>query len=230
MIAQTQISRLDDALVSLLPKSLQSELGIRGGEHFGKSGNECLAERQNVYFDGVALRFGCQSANNASYASRIRLEFIFAATKTYWAATRFLSVRFRIIPPTQNLWQTFDVVDFFGVDLAREYHLISFSVIGVKHNTDCLARGHFGVSLVVVTDHHSLIVGELRQYLRGWIGYFGLAATKGIFASLDEWIRRRVRMCFWKKWRYTRTRIRKLEQLDLLLVERARAWLLEEEG
>ncbi len=28
------------------------------------------------------------------------------------------------------------------------------------------------------------------------MSYIGLAATKGIFASLDEWIRRRVRMCF----------------------------------
>ena len=52
-------------------------------------------------------------------------------------------------------------------------------------------------------------------YLRGWIGYFGLAATKGIFASLDEWIRRRVRMCFWKQWRLPRTRIRKLKQLGV---------------
>ena len=61
----------------------------------------------------------------------------------------------------------------------------------------------------------SRMLGELRQYLRGWIGYFGLAATKGIFASLDAWIRRRVRMCFWKQWRLPRTRVRKLKQLGV---------------
>jgi RNA-directed DNA polymerase len=59
------------------------------------------------------------------------------------------------------------------------------------------------------------LLGELRQYLRGWMGYFALAATKGIFASLDEWIRRRVRLCFWKRWRLPRTRIRKLKQLGV---------------
>ncbi len=59
------------------------------------------------------------------------------------------------------------------------------------------------------------MLGELRRYLRGWIGYFALAATKGIFAELDAWIRRRVRMCFWKQWRYPRTRIRKLKQLGV---------------
>ncbi len=61
----------------------------------------------------------------------------------------------------------------------------------------------------------SRMLDELRPYLRGWIGYFGLAASKGIFASLDEWIRRRVRMCFWKQWRLPRTRIRKLKQLGV---------------
>jgi RNA-directed DNA polymerase len=51
---------------------------------------------------------------------------------------------------------------------------------------------------------------ELNAYLRGWIGYFALADTKGIFSDLDGWIRRRVRMCYWKQWRRPRTRVRKL--------------------
>ena len=56
---------------------------------------------------------------------------------------------------------------------------------------------------------------ELGRYLRGWMGYFGLAVTKSVFSRFDEWIRRRVRMCYWKQWRYPRTRIRKLVQLGV---------------
>ncbi len=59
------------------------------------------------------------------------------------------------------------------------------------------------------------MIGELSRYLRGWMGYFGLAATKGLFADLDEWIRRRVRMCYWKQWHLPRTRIRKLIELGV---------------
>ncbi len=59
------------------------------------------------------------------------------------------------------------------------------------------------------------MVGELSRYLRGWTGYFALACTKNVFARLDEWIRRRVRMCYWKQWLYARTRIRKLMQLGV---------------
>ena len=30
---------------------------------------------------------------------------------------------------------------------------------------------------------------------------------------LDEWLRRRIRMCYWKQWRYTRTKVRNLLKL-----------------
>jgi RNA-directed DNA polymerase len=51
---------------------------------------------------------------------------------------------------------------------------------------------------------------ELCTYLRGWINYFALAGPERLFGELDEWIRRRVRMCYWKQWKRPRTRIRKL--------------------
>ena len=58
---------------------------------------------------------------------------------------------------------------------------------------------------------------ELSRYLRGWIGYFGLARQFDEFVELDGWIRRRVRMCYWKQWRYPRTKVRKLVQLGVSL-------------
>jgi RNA-directed DNA polymerase len=58
-------------------------------------------------------------------------------------------------------------------------------------------------------------LAELNAYLRGWIAYFGLADTKGIFSELDGWIRRRLRACYWKQWRRARTRVRKLLALGV---------------
>ena len=37
------------------------------------------------------------------------------------------------------------------------------------------------------------VAGELREYRLGWKAYFRLARTPGIFQSLDEWIRHRLR-------------------------------------
>ncbi len=48
---------------------------------------------------------------------------------------------------------------------------------------------------------------KLGQYLRGWMGYFGISAYYRPIPELDEWLRRRVRMCYWKQWRLTRTKI-----------------------
>lgn len=48
---------------------------------------------------------------------------------------------------------------------------------------------------------------KLGQYLRGWMGYFGISEYYRPIPELDEWLRRRVRMCYWKQWRHTRTKI-----------------------
>ncbi len=58
---------------------------------------------------------------------------------------------------------------------------------------------------------------ELRRYVRGWIGYFALAKQVEDFINLDMWIRRRIRMCYWKQWRYPRTKVRKLTELGVTL-------------
>ncbi len=58
---------------------------------------------------------------------------------------------------------------------------------------------------------------DLNRYVRGWIGYFGLARQSADFINLDGWIRRRIRMCHWKQWRYPRTKVRKLVELGVSL-------------
>ena len=51
---------------------------------------------------------------------------------------------------------------------------------------------------------------KIAQYLRGWMGYYGISEHYRPIPEIDSWLRRRVRMCYWKQWRYVRTRIRNL--------------------
>jgi RNA-directed DNA polymerase len=53
-------------------------------------------------------------------------------------------------------------------------------------------------------------LSELRSYLRGWMGYFSLASQLKLFDRLDQRLRRRIRMCYWKQWRRPRKRRREL--------------------
>jgi len=51
---------------------------------------------------------------------------------------------------------------------------------------------------------------KLAQYLRGWMNYYGISEYYRPIPEIDHWLRRRVRMCHWKQWRYVRTRVRNL--------------------
>ena len=47
------------------------------------------------------------------------------------------------------------------------------------------------------------------------MGYFALSEVARLFSALDEWLRRRLRMCQWKQWKRTQTRVRQLRALGL---------------
>lgn len=55
----------------------------------------------------------------------------------------------------------------------------------------------------------------LKRFVVGWVNYFKLADMKKLLESTDEWMRRRIRMVFWKKWKRVRTRYRNLRKLGI---------------
>lgn len=56
---------------------------------------------------------------------------------------------------------------------------------------------------------------KLKQFIRGWVNYFRLADMKKLLEQVDEWLRRRIRAIYWKRWKKVRTKIRKLRSLNL---------------
>lgn len=55
----------------------------------------------------------------------------------------------------------------------------------------------------------------LRERLQGWVGYFALADTGSVFDALDAWLRRRLRMVYWRQWKCGRTRRHRLRALGM---------------
>ena len=56
---------------------------------------------------------------------------------------------------------------------------------------------------------------RLLQIVRGWVNYFKLADMKKILKPLDEWMRSRIRMVVWKRWKKVKTRFANLKKLGL---------------
>jgi len=54
------------------------------------------------------------------------------------------------------------------------------------------------------------VVEELRTFTNGWVAYFWRCRTPSVFAELDEWTRRRLRVYQWKQWKTPRNRAREL--------------------
>lgn len=64
-------------------------------------------------------------------------------------------------------------------------------------------------------------IHRLNQITTGWVNYFGLADAKGRMKSLDKWIRRRLRACYWKQWKKIKT---KHDNLVKLGTDNSKAW------
>ena len=58
-------------------------------------------------------------------------------------------------------------------------------------------------------------IDDIAPVIRGWIAYFRLAETKGIFDELDRWIRRKLRCILWRQWKRPATRMARLMQRGL---------------
>lgn len=63
---------------------------------------------------------------------------------------------------------------------------------------------------------------KLNQVVRGWTNYFKLADAKTLFKRLDEWLRSRIRMVTWKRWKKVRTRYESLKKAG---IKEEQAWM-----
>lgn len=58
---------------------------------------------------------------------------------------------------------------------------------------------------------------KLAEYLRGWMNYFGISEYYKPIPEIDQWLRRRLRMCYLKQWRKAKTKVRELRRLGTSL-------------
>lgn len=62
---------------------------------------------------------------------------------------------------------------------------------------------------------------KLRRYIIGWIHYFKIANMKILLKDVDSWMRRRIRMVYWKQWKKVRTCFTNLQKLG---INKSKAW------
>ena len=60
-----------------------------------------------------------------------------------------------------------------------------------------------------------VVMRNVKVYIRGWLGYFGIASMKTTMQEWDGWLRRRIRMYIWKQWKKPKARVENLMKLGM---------------
>lgn len=56
---------------------------------------------------------------------------------------------------------------------------------------------------------------KLKEFVRGWMGYFGRSSLGNFVRNTDQWLRRRIRQIYWKQWKKVSMRYRALRRLGM---------------
>ena len=70
---------------------------------------------------------------------------------------------------------------------------------------------------------------ELKLFIRGWVNYYRIAKMYSILKEIDGWMRRRIRMIYWKRWKHVKTRFRNLIRLGINKLD-AWKWAIQEKA
>lgn len=209
--------RIDDkAVLSLIGRYLRSGVSINGmilaTPEGVPQGGPLSPLLSNIVLDVLDKELESRGHHFARYAD----DFIIlvrskrAGVRVLRSITRFLESRLKLKVNTEKS----DVVkihdcQFLGFAFKGRNLLIApKSLLRFKVRIRQLTSRTWGVSMMTK-------IAKLSRYLRGWVNYYGIANCYQLCVDLDHWIRRRIRMCYWKHWRRVRTKVNKLISLGV---------------
>lgn len=135
-----------------------------------------------------------------------------AAQRVMRSITRYLETVLKLeVNPAKSKVAPMSECSFLGFTIRGNKIRWTDKVLAhFKHRVKELTGRSWGVSM-------EYRLHKLGQYVRGWTAYFGISQYYRPVPELDDWTRRRVRMCYWKQWRWVRTKIKHLLALGVSL-------------
>jgi len=102
----------------------------------------------------------------------------------------------------------------------NEATFLGFSIVRRQIRWNEKSRKRFKAEVRQLTNRtrgHSpaKVIADLRAYLRGAVNYYAIGIPFGEIRALDQWVRRRMRLYYWKQWGRPRTRRRNLLRLGI---------------
>ena len=164
----------------------------------------------NILLDELDKELEKRGHRFARYADDfvILTKSVRAARRVYESIRQWLERRLKLkINTAKSRVCGVEEVEFLSFKLRGKRIVASEAAVReMRHRVKELTGRSWGVSM-----RHR--IKELNSYLRGWCGYFSLGLKWRSVVEWDKWLRRRMRMCWWKRWRGVRCRVRELLKL-----------------
>jgi RNA-directed DNA polymerase len=211
--------RIDDkAVLRLIGRYLRSGVSIDGkliaSTEGVPQGGPLSPLLSNIVLDVLDKELESRGHHFARYADdfMILVKSMRAGERVMGSVSTFLSSRLKLKVNTEKSRVVkINKSIFLGFTFRGKFLQIHpKSLLRLKQRVRQLTSRSWGISL-------SAKIAKLSRFLRGWINYYGIANCYQLCVDLDHWIRRRIRMCYWKQWRRVRTKVGKLISLGVPL-------------
>ena len=208
----------DKRVLRLIKRYLRA--GVIDNQHFKESrfgvpqGGPLSPLLSNIMLDPLDKELERRGHRFARYADdfTILVKSQRAGDRVLYSISRFLQSRLKLVvnAAKSHVVKAKDS-QFLGFTFGAgriQWHAKSLQRF--KDKVRRLTNRNWGVSM-------RFQIFRLSQYLRGWINYFGIANCYNQCVELDHWIRRRLRMAYWRQWRLAYTKINKLIKLGVAI-------------
>jgi RNA-directed DNA polymerase len=218
LVARVARKVSDKRLLKLIGRYLRAGVMV-GGFHQASSegtmqGGPLSPLLSNIYLDDLDKELERRGLPFVRYADDfvIFTKTQVAAQRVYASVERFLRERLKLtVNHDKSCTRKTDGLEYVGYEFRGYGGQIRVSVKKLdafqKRVSDIFRKSR-GVSM-------RSRYAEFRSYALGWLGYFALDQVKTTFVNLDKWLRRRVRACYWKQWKKSKTRLKKLISLGV---------------
>lgn len=218
-------------LLNLLRKQIKDERVIQMVKRYLKSGvmeNGVVTETEegspqggnlspllaNVYLNEFDWEFSKRGVPCIRYADDIVL-----LARSERAAERLLETSTKYLEETLKLKVNREKSRTVSVFAIRKFKYLGFSFgknakgIYIRVHAKSWKKAKDKLRLLTSRSRCGSIVRtmeKIKDYMRGWLNYYGIADMKNNIEDLNGWLYRRIRMCIWKQWKQPKTRMRKL--------------------
>lgn len=213
----------DERVIQIIKRYLKSGVMVNGvvmgTEEGSPQGGNLSPLLANIYLDEFDKEFEKRGVPCVRYADDIVL-----LAKSERAAKRLLETSTSYLEGKLKLTVNREKSKVTSVFAIRNFKFLGFALgrngsgVFIRVHPKSWRKMKAKLKSLSSRRHVQSVIPALHRikvYMRGWLGYYGIAAMKKAIEELNGWLYHRIRMCIWKMWKRPRSKMKYLIKLGI---------------